>query len=137
MGQADRTTNAKLLLEDLLDVVPGPQLGEQLRDDDVAAVGAIGGSPDVPVGRNVVRGRAPVRKRNATLRALGRPPLLEFAVEYRVELGRRNGRARFDLGHSWGPIAGQRSCAPAATTINKLELRDHPRFGNCAARAIM
>src|ERR1700674_2095875 len=88
-----RKPRAWLLHELLLDVVERPQLSQQFRDREMAAVRAIGRRTDVPVRRDVAGRLPPVRQRYVAPLALRRPDLLELAIENRVQLCGGNGRS--------------------------------------------
>ena len=76
-----------------LHVVATPQPRQQLGDYKVAASRAVRRGSDIPVRRDIVRGAAPVRQRNAALGALRRAQGTELAIEDRVQLGRSDGSA--------------------------------------------
>jgi hypothetical protein len=74
-----------------LDVVAGPELGQELGDHEVAALRALDRRADVPVRRDVVGRGAPVRHRGPAPSARLRLQALEVVVQDGVKLGRRNG----------------------------------------------
>src|SRR4051812_7487772 len=69
-----------------LDVEPGPEPGEHLRDHEVASLRALRRRADVPVRGDLVGRRAVIRQRRPAAGAAPRLEALELALEDDVEL---------------------------------------------------